>query len=285
MADRYERVYDVGLLDDLHNYFPGLLYEPDRFRSVSDVLAYVRQNASRRFNLFDYGARQYQQQNTRVPQNTFTRQTPVVNRWTPPHVPATQPAQYEFDLTSEVDLAILAPLLRSLDRLSGLAPPPPQITRQTLQRAHGTNRFAGIFQDIIVHASQELIDGASNMRTLLMDLEESCSICQDRMRQGENIRRLNACQHEFHGACVDNWFLQRSVVCPVCRHDIRDPTPVIRSPALTATANAPAVPSLNENNEETDYESDITEPISTGTPVSRLRTRSDINSMFNRRLE
>ena len=279
MADRYERVYDVGLLDDLHNYFPGLLYEPDRFRTVSDVLVYVRQNASRRFNLFDYGARQYQQQNTRVPQNTFTRQTPVVNLWTPPLQPQV-PAQYEFDLTSEVDLAILAPLLRSLDRLSGLAPPP-QITRQTLQRPQGANRFASLFQDVIIHASQELIDSGSNLRTLLMDLEESCSICQDRMRQGENIRRLNACQHEFHGACVDNWFLQRSVICPVCRHDIRDPTPVIRSPALTATANTPAVPNVSlQGDEDTEDENDIPE-----TPVSRLRTRTDINSIFRRQFE
>jgi len=278
MGDRYERVYDVGLLDDLHNYFPGLLYEPDRFRTVSDVLGYVRQNASRRFNLFDYGARQYQQQqqNTRVPQNTFTRQTPVVNRWAPPTPSVVPPSQYEFNLTSEVDLAILAPLLRSLDTLSGLAPP--AITRQTIQRAQGANRFASIFQDIIVHASQELIDGASTVRTLLMDLEESCSICQDRMRQGENIRRLNACQHEFHGACVDNWFLQRSVVCPVCRHDIRDPTPVIRSPALTATANPPAVPTVSlQGDDETEDDNEV--------PASRLRTRTDINSMFNRRLE
>lgn len=257
MSDQYERVYDVGLLDDLHNYFPELLYEPDRFRTVSDVLGYIRQNTSRRFNLFDHGRRQYQQ-NTRVPQNTFTRQTPVVNRWTPPQPPIVPPTQYEFDLTSEVDLAVLAPLLRSLDRLA--APP-------TIQR---TNRFAGIFQDIIVHASQELIDNGSTLRTLLMDLEESCSICQDRMRQGENIRRLNACQHEFHGACVDNWFLQRSVLCPVCRHDIRDPTPVLRSPVLTAAAS-PAVPNISLGEGEV--------------PQSRLRTRSDINSMFNRSLE
>ena len=279
MADRYERVYDVGLLDDLHNYFPGLLYEPDRFRSVSDVLGYIRQNTSRRFNLFDHGARLYQQnraQRTPVPQNTFTRQTPVVNRWNPPApVPiVAQPHQYEFDLTNDVDIALLAPLLRSLDRLAGVAPP--SIPHQPVQRVVGGNRFASLFQDVIIHASQELIDTGSTMRTLLMDLEESCSICQDRMRQGENIRRLNACQHEFHGACVDNWFLQRSVVCPVCRHDIRDPTPVIRSPALTASANTPAVPAAPLE-EETEEE---TEP--TG---SRLRTRTDINSMFNRRLE
>jgi hypothetical protein len=287
MGDRYERVYDVGLLDDLHNYFPGLLYEPDRFRTVSDVLNYIRQNTSRRFNLFDYGARQHlqQQQNTRapsttVPQNTFMRQTPVVNRWTPP---VTQPNHLEFDLTNAVDIALLAPLLRSLDRIVGTEPaPPPPMLHTPIQRVGG-NRFAGLFQDIVVHASQELIDSASSVRTLLMDLEESCSICQDRMRQGENIRRLNACQHEFHGACVDNWFLQRSVVCPVCRHDIRDLTPVLRSPRLASTPAAPAVPPVTLNPEqETDEESDET---TSQPPASRLRSRTDINSMFNRRLE
>jgi hypothetical protein len=294
MADRYERVYDVGLLDDLHNYFPGLLYEPDRFRTVSDVLGYVRQNASRRFNLFDYGARQYEQNRTQrantVPQNTFTRQTPIVPRWTPPTVPIVQPSQYEFDLTNEVDLAILSPLLRSLDRLSGLAPPP-AIPHQPILRAHGQNRFAGLFQDVIIHASQELIDNGSNMRTLLMDLEESCSICQDRMRQGENIRRLNACQHEFHGACVDNWFLQRSVLCPVCRHDIRDPTPVIRSPTVGPVANTQAIPPLVPNrnilNPEDDTDGDESPIPAEPEPqnTSRLRSRTDINSIFNRRLE
>lgn len=295
MADRYERVYDVGLLDDLHNYFPGLLYEPDRFRTVSDVLGYVRQNASRRFNLFDYGARQYQQnrgQPTRInspPRNTFTRQTPIVPTWTPPTV---QPGQYEFDLTSEVDLAILSPLLRSLDRLAGLAPP--TIPHQPILRATGRNRFASIFQDVIIHASQELIDAASNMRTLLMDLEETCSICQDRMRQGENIRRLNACQHEFHGACVDNWFLQRSVLCPVCRHDIRDPVPVIRSPIFGAVpSSVQAIPPLAPNRNILNPEDDTDEEDSPIPPAqipptentSRLRSRSDINSIFNRRLE
>ena len=280
MADRYERVYDVGLLDDLHNYFPGLLYEPDRFRTVSDVLGYVRQNASRRFNLFDHGARLYQQnraQRTSVPQNTFTRQTPVVNHWNPP-VPSipivTQPHQYEFDLTNEVDIALLAPLLRSLDRLAGLTPP--AIPHQPIQRVVGGNRFTSLFQDVIIHASQELIDNGSTMRTLLMDLEESCSICQDRMRQGENIRRLNACQHEFHGACVDNWFLQRSVLCPVCRHDIRNPTPAVRSPMLAASTNTQTVPPINS-------EDSTEESSNENTP--RLRSRTDINSMFNRRLE
>jgi hypothetical protein len=245
MNNRYERVYDVGLLDDLHNYFPGLLYEQERFRTVPDVLSYIRQNTSRRFNLFDYGARQYQQ--TNVPRNTFVHppqqnmhSTPVVNRWTPPTQPVPQPQAVEVDITDAMDLSILFPLLRSLDILTGTQVQPPP----TLQRVNRGNRFAGLFQDVIINASQDLIDNASTLRTLLMDLEESCSICQDRMRQGENIRRLNTCHHEFHGECVDNWFLTRSVLCPVCRHDIRNRTPATRSPLLRA---APSVPQVNED--------------------------------------
>jgi hypothetical protein len=221
------------------------------------------------------------------------RQTPVVNRWTPPVV--TQANQLEFDLTNAVDIALLAPLLRSLDRIVGTEPAaPPPMLRTPIQRVAAGNRFAGLFQDIVVHASQELIDASSNMRTLLMDLEESCSICQDRMRQGENIRRLNACQHEFHGACVDNWFLQRSVLCPVCRHDIRDPTPGIRSPMISPIAStlhhAQAIPPLVPNNPEDDSdEEDSPRPPAPTEPepqnTSRLRSRTDINSMFNRRLE
>lgn len=245
MNDRYERVYDVGLLDDLHNYFPGLLYEQERFRTVPDVLSYIRQNTSRRFNLFDYGARQYHQSN--VPRNTFVHPTqqnipsvPVVNRWTPSSVP--QPQAVEADITDAIDLSILFPLLRSLDRLTGTP------SAQVPVRVNRGNRFAGLFQDVIINASQELIDGASTLRTLLMDLEESCSICQDRMRQGENIRRLNTCHHEFHGECVDNWFLSRSVLCPVCRHDIRNPTPATRSPLLRAApSNQDDVPPLDDS--------------------------------------
>jgi hypothetical protein len=179
---------------------------------------------------------------------------PAVNRWAPPVATApirTQAAQFEFDFTNNDDLSILLPLIRNL---VGVAP------AQPIQRAHGANRFTGLFQDIVIHASQELIDDGSSLRTLLMDLEENCSICQDRMRQGENVRRLNACQHEFHGACVDNWFLRRSVLCPICRHDIRDPTPVLRSPLLSSTQptqeqqeNIPPV-NLNQGEEETDEE-------------------------------
>jgi hypothetical protein len=64
----YETLYGVGLLDDLHNYFPALLYDSSGFRSVQDVLTYVHQQTRNRFDLFSYGLREYLSSNApRVP--------------------------------------------------------------------------------------------------------------------------------------------------------------------------------------------------------------------------
>jgi hypothetical protein len=60
MSSNYETLYGVHLLDDLHNYFPALLYDSSGFGSVRDVLAYVQQQTRNRFDLFSYGLREYQ---------------------------------------------------------------------------------------------------------------------------------------------------------------------------------------------------------------------------------
>jgi hypothetical protein len=46
-----------------------------------------------------------------------------------------------------------------------------------------------------------------------------CAICQEAILNGG--ARIRACQHEYHRACIVNWF-SMSVRCPVCRHDIRE---------------------------------------------------------------
>jgi hypothetical protein len=56
----YETLYGVGLLDDLHNYFPALLYDSSSFGSVRDVLGYIQTQTRNRFDLFSYGLREYQ---------------------------------------------------------------------------------------------------------------------------------------------------------------------------------------------------------------------------------
>ena len=43
-----------------------------------------------------------------------------------------------------------------------------------------------------------------------------------RKRKRENMIRTLPCNHKFHSGCIDKW-LQRSVRCPVCRMDVREP--------------------------------------------------------------
>jgi len=198
-AMAYERVYDVPLLDDIHNYFPDIIYNSSRFISVPILLAYIQERIRSRFNLFDYGRRQY---TASIPQNTHVR-------YSDPRVPRHDDVEFRTpDRATTVNASInstLFPILRSLTI--------PRVVR------HGP-----IFEDVIVHATAEIIDGASTQTTLEQDLEIDCSICQDSMRQGELVRTLTVCEHKFHTSCIDNWLLNDSVICPVCRHDIREPT-------------------------------------------------------------
>lgn len=209
----YVRVYEVPLLDDIHNYFPDVLYNSSRFTSVPLLLAYVQDQVRSRFNLFDYGRRQY----ASTPQNTH-----IPYMHTPMQTEIRTPDRAASNLNS------LFPILRSLSI--------PRVRREP------------IFEDVIVHASTEIIDGASTQTTLEQDLEMDCSICQDHMRQGELVRTLRVCEHKFHTSCIDNWLLNDSVICPVCRHDIREPArarSLVASPALgSSQADPSSVPTM-----------------------------------------
>ena len=57
-----EILYGVQLLDDLHNYFPDILYNNSRFTSVQSILGYITSSTRRRFDLFTYGSEQYNSQ-------------------------------------------------------------------------------------------------------------------------------------------------------------------------------------------------------------------------------
>jgi hypothetical protein len=214
----YQRVYEVGLLDDLHNYFPAILYEAERFTTVPQLLAYIRQNTLRRFNLFDYGRSQYVPENTFVPSDNIPVQATPIPPVRMPTSTSIFSQLFETELLESSDFRSLFPILRVL--LPGSGQPLPRTSR---------------FSDVIVSASQDLIDSASSLRTLEADTDTQCSICQDIMLQGEQIRSLRACSHEFHHACIDNWLLRRSVLCPMCRHDIRENNPSVdaRQPPIT----------------------------------------------------
>ena len=127
----YEHLYEVGLLDDIHNYFPRILYRPEEFNTVQDVLRYVQTATQRRFNLFDRGRRLYENSNVSVPRNTHIRTE-------------------ESDFT---DFTVFQTFLNV----------PARVRRTT-----GIN---SLFQDVVVSASQDLIERASTQITLEEDLE------------------------------------------------------------------------------------------------------------------
>jgi hypothetical protein len=219
MDAQYERHYGVQLLDDIHNYFPALLYDSRRFRTVQDVLQYVITNTQNRFNLFQRGQRNYNQ--------------------TPRNTPLVTPDEY---VTETIDIT---PLFTSR-----FARPPTNITRPATAATATSrifnipfnlstgNEMSDVYEElfsslrglastanldpVIVHPTTLQIDAATELSMANSQQEgELCSICQDRYTEGQAIRKIRHCSHAFHKSCIDEWF-ERNVHCPICRYDIRD---------------------------------------------------------------
>jgi hypothetical protein len=233
---RYAHHYEVPFLDDLHNYFPAILYEPEAFGNVQDLLHYVRSQMQRRFNLFSAGQAQYAASTPTAPSVRIIPQPPV----TPAPRAAVATAPPLLRGRAIQGLHAPAPLRMSLfewnDILGGTAPvatgPGLQNTlwdstsenllRSLLGLGGGGASVAPPMEPVVVRPSQAQIDAGSTIEIVDSE-EEMCAICQDQLPAGSEARTLTACDHRFHVGCIDTWF-QRDVHCPVCRHDVRDAT-------------------------------------------------------------
>jgi len=249
-------MYGVSLLDDIHNYFPALLYDVDGFHNIHDVLSYVRDETSRRFSVFDDARRDYRLSRlstilhsasasatasaTATATAAQNRLDHNVNRYRTFQQSANQitAADIIIPLESSEAGTDYASLLNLLDTLAPRITPLPAFvninpgaisattatlaTRRPLNNNSVHRTIESLYEDVIVHADEDLINRASNQTTLDADLDTNCSVCQDRMKQGEIIRTLTHCTHQFHTACIDPWLLNQSTFCPSCRHDIRE---------------------------------------------------------------
>ena len=215
----YQVVYGVGLLDDVHNYFPSLLYEQGRFQTLPQVLSYVRSQMNSRFNLFAYGASLHR----------ASASAPAVSS-----TPLTVPAPAPVPSPRERDNSRMN-LILSLLGLTDIRLIPTVQPGADMWASFNTPVVVAPTADIIA-ANTEIIDASDVPLT-----QNTCSVCQDVMRSPEVCRRLRACQHSFHTACIDEWF-RRSVFCPSCRHDIRNPIP---SPRLGASPANPEIPPID----------------------------------------
>jgi hypothetical protein len=227
MSRAYEVVYNVGLLDDIHNYFPALLYDNGRFQNMTQVFHYVRHQMSTRFNLYSYGASLAAASgaaaapNVDIPTVILTPQmAPRAPPMPPVQIPIRTPApqREEDDMITNINTASL--LLSLLGAGADLTPP---ARGRVIRQQNGNDFWAAFRQPVLVRPSAAVIASATE-RLSGSDLPAgaACAICQDSISATDSARRLRHCQHAYHLGCIDQWF-ERSVLCPTCRHDIREP--------------------------------------------------------------
>jgi hypothetical protein len=254
--NNYTSIFNVGFLDDLHNYFPDLLYNSDRFRSVQEVLRYIQRVARTQFNPFEQGLRQYNRDNR---DNRDIRSNYVVQNNPPTPIPVVDSIRVTRDNTSSnvhmrTDIPYTSSNVHILRTdISGTpqssVPVTPlrsnleQVTMPPVRRSRPiywdliSNNYENnpidtsmlttlftmalnpSFTDVPVVPTNQQIDAATTIGS--STATEPCAICQDGMDPPQPIRRINRCNHTFHRHCIDTWFAS-GVTCPICRIDIRD---------------------------------------------------------------
>lgn len=226
----YVRQYDNRVLDDIHNYFPAILYDPDSFRTVGDLLGYVQCQMRQNFDLFSSARATYHSAAATTIMNSRGRTMAHTHTHVHPHTYAHTHAAIHGSHDAH----------RGAPRLISTPSPPPRrsvdltnITRQLVTDLIGVSASQptlfemfgqlgsanqSFMEPVVVRPTEEEIQRATIIE--VVEEEGICAICQSEMSVGSEARSLSECEHTFHPGCIDTWF-QRSVQCPVCRHDIR----------------------------------------------------------------
>ena len=225
--------YSISLLNDLHNHFPDLLYQPQRFRNVADVLNYIIQVAN---------------------QNPYERERQAYDHRREPTVPSASSSSAPSSSSSSSS-SRRSNILSSSDEfyriIHGAALPvdnellftssapsrsraPTVLGRSMLSNndnlisnvigslfGGGSNLQSFLDQTVPVRASADIIYHMTTLTPAPQQMSDNCAICQDPIEEGQQMRILNYCTHSFHATCIDTWF-ESHVTCPTCRHDIRN---------------------------------------------------------------
>lgn len=227
------------VLNEIHTTFPALLYETERFNTVPSVFEYVQTQIRNRYDVYSAwqrhystvatpsGPRQEPVNNRNRERNRRRRQNRARNRIAP-IAPIAQNESVENNPNvigpNSNDPANLVPAYSQnhtasiLELLGQLLPANDLVYTVTVPRLTTTSRFS---DPVIVRPTPAQIDAGSTLRTSLGLIDLSCAVCQHSVTEGEIVRCLLPCNHQYHRDCIDTWF-QRNVHCPVCRHDIRE---------------------------------------------------------------
>lgn len=207
-----QQIYSIQFLNELHNHFPELLYNPRRFQNIQDVLGYIRSVAE--ISPYDIGRQAYNRSTNQRTSTITSNSTPI---------------RSEFPVNN---LPIPQTFIAMIDEF-------PSIQRTNANtNALMNTLLGGLFSDILgnsgvnvnlttflnervpVYPTNQEIETASTVFRATSRQDDICTICQDDIENDQNVRRLTHCNHSFHQDCIDTWF-QSNVQCPTCRHDIR----------------------------------------------------------------
>jgi hypothetical protein len=102
------------------------------------------------------------------------------------------------------------------------------------------NNTPGFMDAVPVVATPEQIEAAVIRDDTSSATPIVCAICQESVES--SFSRIRRCGHIYHETCLTMW-LQTSVRCPVCRHDIRETgQPAETSAAVTQTSSQSVIP-------------------------------------------
>lgn len=207
----YQYVYNVGLLDDLHNYFPAFLYDNGRFQTPAQMFQYLRTQINERFNLPARGARLA---------GFSPGPRPAHGGQGVEEVPAPAPPR----VNRRFDQAAAAALVGLLDLSGAFLGENSYFYSAGIPVISGSSGSPGspFMEPVIVRPSNDVI----SRNTRVQPGNEcppgsACAICQDSIEDNDVCRVLNTCNHVYHKTCIDQWFLS-NVHCPTCRRDIRE---------------------------------------------------------------
>ena len=86
---------------------------------------------------------------------------------------------------------------------------------------------------------------------------ENCTVCHEPLHVAGNVLRTLRCDHRFHRQCIDEWLLNRSVRCPLCRMDQRRASSTSSTSSTASSAAADSDSSSTSSNDDSSQSSEV----------------------------
>ena len=229
--------YTIPILNDLHELYPDILYNPSRFQSGEDVINYIVERG-----VHQPYEQEYAQYQTALRQREQHEQLEQRLQHLEQQVPVLQPAPQQVPLQDAPRQVVRNARLSARElnedwerQMYGavvwrphhdpnyVAPSIPE------SQSSITRLLSSLIEDGIMSGQRssnplrptaDQLRRSTTIRTLTDNAEDLCHICHDGMLTGQSVRTIHHCNHMFHQLCIDTWFSMRPT-CPACRHDVR----------------------------------------------------------------